>query len=121
MLSSLYDMARQRRPTGPMWKIDDDWKRDVQAAMARKKITKADLARALGVVPATITLLFKPETMQTRLKPHVHRKLGMVEPTETPAVDRDETFRRLLRVWKDLTETQREHLIRTGEMLVGKG
>lgn len=119
-MSSVHDMAKQARPTGPMWSIDAAWKRDVLAAMGKLKVSKAELARAVGVKGSAITLLFKPETIQTRLKPAIHKKLNMVPPTATPAVDRDEALTRLLRVWKDLTEEQREHVLRTGELFLAK-
>jgi len=103
-----------------MWPVDDQWKRDVLEAMKKRGISRSDLARELGVVRGSLTALFKPETRQTRLKPGIHKALGLVAPTGTPAIEKDEAIARLLRVWKELTESQREHLIKTGEMLAGK-
>jgi len=113
-------MPRQRRPSGPMWSIDDEWKRDVLAIMERKQITQADLARTLGVSPSMLSMLFQGSTRQTRLKPAIHRALGLVQPTATPAVDRDEIFNRLLHAWKGLSDEQREVLIKTAELLSRK-
>jgi hypothetical protein len=126
MLVSVLEMVRQKRPTGTLWTVDDSWKRDVTARMKEKGISRADLAReirALGVscTPSAITILFRKETKQSRLVPYVHKVLGMVETTApVMAITKDDAFRRLQRVWRDLTEAQREHLVATGELLAVK-
>lgn len=114
------DMARQRRPTGPAWTVDETWKDDVRAALRSKGISRADLARQIGVSPSAITVLFRPETKQTRLKPAIHRVLGFVEPESAPAIQRDELWSRLKSVWSQLSDTEREHLIATGELFRAK-
>ena len=48
-------MARQKRPSGVMWPVDDSWKREVVAALHAKKITRRDLALLLDVAPSAIT------------------------------------------------------------------
>lgn len=89
--------------------------------MDEKGITRADLARECKVTPAAITILFRKGTKQSRLVPQIHKALGMVNNTEpAAAIERDDAFRRLQRVWKELTDAQREHLVRTGEFLVDK-
>lgn len=114
-------MVRQKRPRGPLWTVDDDWKRDVLAAMVSKGISRADLARRIGVAPAAMTVLFRPTTKQSRLVPAIHRELGMVETTSAvSAIERDDAFKRLQRIWKALSEKEREHLISTGELLAAK-
>ena len=114
------DMARQKRPSGPAWTVDETWKDDVRVAMRSKGISRADLARQLGVSPAAITVLFRPETKQTRLKPAIHRILGFVEPEASPAIPRDELWTRLKSVWSHLSDAEREHLIATGELFRAK-
>jgi lambda repressor-like predicted transcriptional regulator len=113
---SSFEMPRQRRPTGPAWTVDDTWKDDVRVAMRKKGISRADLARQLGVSPSAITVLFRPETKQTRLKPGIHRILGFVAPESSPAIARDELYVRMMSVWSHLSDAEREHLIATGEL-----
>jgi len=103
-----------------MWTVDDQWKRDVLEVMKKKGITRADLARLIGVGAPSLTLLFKAETRQTRLKPAIHKALGLIPPAPTPAVERDDAVTRLLRIWKELSDEQREHLLKTGELLARK-
>lgn len=120
VLPSLTDMVRQRRPTGPAWTVDESWKRDVKAALKRAGISQADLATKIGVTPSAITIIFRPETKQTRLKPAIHKVLGFMTPTSEPAVEKDDAIARLLRIWPKLTEQQRELLLATGEAFGAK-
>jgi len=104
-------MGRQRRPVGPMWTVDKAWKDDVRALMKRKEISQADLARTLGVSPASLTFLFKPDTKQSRLVPAIHKALGLPTPTTTTVDERDELRQRLEKIWRDLTPEQRDLLV----------
>ena len=119
-------MVRQKRPTGPLWTVDDDWKKDVERRMEKQGISRADLARRIRELggqctASAITILFRKSTKQSRLVPYVHRVLGMAETTApVVAIAKDDAFRRLQRVWRDLTDQQREHLIATGELLAAK-
>ena len=115
--TSVLDMVRQRRPTGPAFAVDSDWKRDVKAAMKRQGISQADLASKIGVTPSAITVLFRPETKQTRLKPAIHRELGLVAPEVEPAVEKDEALTRLLRAWSVLSDEERALLVATATAL----
>lgn len=116
---------RQKRPAGPMWTVDDEWKKDVLKRMADKGISRADLAREIDVDPAALTNLFKPWTkktkQQSRLVPKIHKVLGMEPPVQDKdgivAIASDEAFRRLKKIWKNLSDEQREHLIKTGQLL----
>jgi hypothetical protein len=126
MLPSLFDMVRQKRPQGRMWPVDEDWKKDIQVRMTETGISRADLARLIreqGVTctPSAITILFRKETKQSRLVPCIHKALELANTT-TPAqaITKDDAFRRLQRVWRELTGEQREHLAATGELLAIK-
>ena len=66
-----------------MWTVDKAWKDDVRALMKRNEISQADLARTLGVSPASLTFLFKPDTKQSRLVPAIHKALGLPTPAIT--------------------------------------
>lgn len=100
-----------------MWTVDESWKRDVRALMERKGISQADLARAAGVMPSAITLLFKAETIQSRLVPAIHKALGLPAPTITAVSERDEARARLDKIWRELTTEQRELLLSLGAQM----
>ncbi len=102
------DMPRQSRPRGPFYAVDSVWKSDIRALMERKQISQAELARRIGAVPGSLILLFKPETIQSRLVPGIHKALGLEPPTSTTISERDDAKRRLDRVWRELTPEERE-------------
>jgi hypothetical protein len=103
-----------------MWAVDKAWKDDIRAVMKRLGISQADLARTLKVSPGSLTLLFKPDTRQSRLVPAIHRALGLSTPTTTRVDERDELRRRLDDVWRDLTPAQREILLSVAAEMVRK-
>jgi len=113
-------MGRQRRPSGPMWTVDKAWKDDVRALMKRRGISQAELARTLKVSPGSLTLLFKPETKQSRLVPAIHRALGLTTPTTTRVDEHDQLWQRLEAIWRDLTPEQREILVSVGAQMIRK-
>lgn len=134
MLSSLFEMVRKERkppPSGQFFPVDEAWKKDVLQRMRDKGISRADLAREIDVDPAALTNLFKPwvdattgkpkkTKQQSRLVPKIHKALGMVEPEQSViAIANDDAFRRLKKIWSKLTDEQREHLIKTGQLLSG--
>lgn len=94
-----------------MWTVDRAWKDDVRALMKRREISQADLARTLGVSPASLTFLFKPETKQSRLVPAIHKALGLPTPLTTRVDEGDDLLERLQKIWRDLTQEQRELLL----------
>lgn len=109
-----------------MWPVDESWKSDIQARMTETGISRADLSRLVqeqGVTctPSAITILFRKETKQSRLVPYIHKALELANTTTpTVAITKDDAFRRLQKIWRDLTSEQREHLAATGELLVVK-
>lgn len=100
-------MAAQRRPKGPHWTVDDAWKRGVRADMERAGISSAELARRIGCSPSALTVLWRPETRESRLVPAIHRELGRSAP-QPVATSTDEVLRRINRHWASLTAEQRE-------------
>ncbi len=103
-----------------MWTVDKAWKDDIRAVMKRQGISQADLARTLKVSPGSLTLLFKPETKQSRLVPAIHRALGLSTPTTTRVDESDELRRRFDDVWRDLTPAQRELLLSVAAEMMRK-
>lgn len=103
-----------------MWTVDKAWKDDIRAVMKRQGMSQADLARTLKVSPGSLTLLFKPETKQSRLVPAIHRALGLSTPTTTRVDERDELRRQFDDVWRDLTPVQREILLSVAAQMIRK-
>lgn len=110
-------MPRQTRPQGPYFTVDAVWKSDIRALMEKRGISQAELARRIGASPGSIVLLFKNTTVQSRLVPAIHKALGLDAPTTTTISDRDDARRRLDRIWRDLTNEERELLIAVGARL----
>lgn len=77
--------GKQPRPTGPFFQIDGAWKAAIRAAIAREGISQAELARRIGASPGSIVLLFKDETVQTRLVPAIHKALDLGPPASMAA------------------------------------
>lgn len=103
-----------------MWTVDKAWQEDIRAVMERQGVSQADLARALKVSPGSLTLLFKPETRQSRLVPAIHRALGLALPTTTRVDERDELRQRLDDIWRALTPAQREILVSVAAQMIRK-
>lgn len=103
-----------------MWTVDKAWKDDIRAVMERQGVSQADLARTLKVSPGSLTLLFKPETKQSRLVPAIHRALDLALPTTTRVDERDELRHRLDDIWRDLTPAQREILVSVAGQMIRK-
>lgn len=109
-------MARQRRPRDPYLPVDDPWKVAIQALLEKRGISQAELARTIGASPGSITLLFKPDTIQSRLVRSIHKVLGLDPPAEAATIsERDDAKRRLDRIWADLTPEDREVLLGVAE------
>ncbi len=77
-----------------MWPIDDEWRRRVWAHMGEMEINDRDLAKLIGVEPASISQLFDRKNRkgakrpkQSRLVPAIHHALGLALPSTTSAND----------------------------------
>lgn len=118
VFSSLLDMARQSRPTGRPWPVDDAWKKDVLAKLAEAGISRAQFARDLGVTPSAITTLFRDVTESTRLKSKIHKLFGWLPPEPGEGVPKDEIYSRLMRGWKKLSKSDQAFVLATVDRLV---
>jgi hypothetical protein len=99
-------MARQTRPNGPSWPVDDDWKKRVRADMEKAGISSdTELARRIGCSPSALTVLWRRGTKTSRLVPLIHRELGWPPPSTVTAPD--EILRRINSRWSSLTKEQR--------------
>lgn len=109
-------MSRQRRPRGPFYIVDDVWKSGVKALLEKRGISQAELARRISASPGSIVLLFKPETVQSRLVPAIHKVLGLDPPIEGATIaQRDDAKRRLDRIWNEFGEDDRAALLSVAE------
>jgi len=105
MVHSSQPMPRQSRPSGPSWPVDDAWKRGVQADMRKEGISSAEMSRRIGCTPGALTVLWRPETRESRLVPAIHRELG--RPPPAMAITADEILRRINARWPSLSKEQR--------------
>ena len=116
MLPSAPKMSRQRRPPGRYYPVDSAWKDDIKALLEKRGISQAELARRISASPGSIVLLFKPDTVQSRLVPAIHRVLGLEPPIDATTIsERDDAKRRLDRIWNDLSDEDRDALLAIGE------
>jgi len=76
---------KQPRPTGPFFQIGKTWKDGIRALLESKGMSQAELARRIGASPGSIVLIFKGETVQTRLVPAIHKALDLAPPTSALA------------------------------------
>lgn len=105
-------MARQRRPHDGYLPVDEPWKSAVRALLEKRGISQAELARRIGASPGSITLLFKPDTDQSRLVRAIHKVLDLGPPPEAATItERDDAKRRLDRIWSGLGPEDREALL----------
>jgi lambda repressor-like predicted transcriptional regulator len=126
MFSSLLDMAdaeKQKRPPGRHATVDDEWKNEVRAALKRKGISRADLAREVGVTPSAITVLLRPGTSETRLAAKIARALDLKStPVARPValVVVDDSVERIMRAIRKMDVKQRESFAALAETVVEK-
>lgn len=88
-----------------MWPVDQAWKTTVLADMRRLGISQAEMARRIGCKQSALTVLFRPETKQSRLVPLIHRELDRPAPSTVTAPD--EVLRRINRQWPALSKEAR--------------
>ena len=88
----------------------------MQALLEKRGISQAELARRIGASPGSLVLLFKPETVQSRLLPAIHKALGLEPPVQGATVSqRDDAKRRLDRIWSDMDDADRNALLAIAE------
>lgn len=110
----------QRRPVGPDWPIDKDWKEAVLDEMKARGWTQAEMARHVGVTPASISYLLSPtKTWQSKLVPAVHAALGWPPPMTTVSVGEDD-LADIRRLWTELTREQKLLVTNLAEQLTRK-
>src|SRR5262249_40760105 len=109
-------MSRQPRPRGRFYSVDSVWKAQVQTLLKKKGISQAELARRISASPGSIVLLFKPETIQSRLVPAIHKVLQLEPPIDGATIsERDEAKRRLDRIWHEFSDEDRAALLAIAE------
>lgn len=104
-----------------MFPVDKAWQDDIRALLKRRGISQAELARRIGASPGSITLLFKPDTDQSRLVPAIHRCLELTPPPDNTAVaersEQTEQRREWDKILRELTKEQRELLLGIGRQM----
>lgn len=116
MVPSEPKMSRQRRPSGRYYPVDTIWKADIKALLEKRAISQAELARRIGASPGSLVLIFKPDTVQSRLVPAIHKALGLDPPIDAPTIsERDDAKRRLDRIWHEFSDEDRAALLAVAE------
>jgi lambda repressor-like predicted transcriptional regulator len=118
-MNSAAAMAPQTRPKGTHWTVDESWKAGVRADMAKAGISSAELARRIGCSPSALTVLWRPETKESRLVPAIHRVLGRSQPQPVTAAV-DDVLRKINRQWPQLTAEGRALVEQLVEQLSAK-
>lgn len=85
--------------------------------MKKAGISPAEMARRIKCTPGALTVLWRPETRESRLVPLIHRELGRPAPSTVTATD--EILRRINARWSSLTEEQRAIVDALVEQLAG--
>lgn len=107
-------MARQRRPIGPLHRASVEWKLSVRRVVdGPGGMSRAELARAAGTTTATISQLLGPESdppteSSSKLLPAINRALGLPDLFDgNPDVVIDNLHDELTRAWPTLDATER--------------
>lgn len=112
VLSSTTEMARKSRsterqihPRGDRITVDDAWRAEVRAELAKRGWEQEDLAKQIPCSPATVTNLLKSTkdggSAQSRYVKRIHQIFGWRDTA-------DEGLRFVQRRWPSMTETERD-------------
>lgn len=110
-------------PTGPAYPIDAEWRAKVLARMAEKRIRRSQLAKLIGCDPSSITILFRPDTVQSRLVPDIHRVLELPPPTATdgsPSEEPNALDDELRAAFAEMDEEGKRHFLHLARRILGK-
>lgn len=103
------------RAARPLWPVTSEWKRDVQIAMAARGINRVTMARRVDCHASTLSALWHPATMASRLVGAIHAELGW-EPPEGPVapgtVVECGLLREVMDSWSRLSRDQRKEVLR---------
>lgn len=80
VMGSVLQMAKQTRPEGPSWPVDDEWKKGVRRDMKAMGISQAEMARRIECSSQAFSTLWRPETQRSALVGPIHRVLGRPQP-----------------------------------------
>lgn len=79
--------TRGKRSRAVNYPIDDLWRATVRRRMEELGINQAELARRIEAVPASVTLIFQPDTVCSGFVPQIHKVLGFRAPGPTKAIE----------------------------------
>lgn len=111
-------------PQGPAFPIDDEWRAKVLARMEEKGIRKGQLAKLIGRDPSSITVLFRPTTVQSRLVPEIHQVLELEPPSMadagTPQGIPDEVEAEMHQLIGEMSDEDKRHLLYMARRILGR-
>lgn len=89
-----------------MWPTDSKWKASVNDRLVELRMSRAELARRLGVTNASVSNMLSPNVQQSRLVPLVHAALAWPAPSSVTGRD----FVKMLidSQWDRMTADQRD-------------
>lgn len=106
------DAERQIHPIGTLITVDDDWRSNLEEALERKEMSQRELARRVGVTPATISNLVTGRHAQARksLVGAIHAALGWGPPIDNAVVD--DAYQRIVEGAREISASDRETVAR---------
>lgn len=99
-----------------MWHVSAEWKHQALEAMKAESISRAELARRVGVSDAAITQLFSTRTKQSRLVPAIHAVLGWTPPVQSGG-EIDSELAELIDLWGRMDDKARKAILGTAGVL----
>jgi hypothetical protein len=91
--------------------------------MAELKMGRSSLAKAIGRDPSSITVLFRPDTIQSRLVPDIHAALGLEEPSApegSPPVPVDQVDAEMQELFSSMSPEDKKNLLYWARRILGK-
>ncbi len=86
-------------------------------------IKRGQLAKLIGRDPSSITVVFRADTVQSRLVPEIHKALGMPAPATTDASMAppvSELDAELQAVFAEMDEEGKRHFLHLARRILGK-
>lgn len=96
------------RRTGQAYPVNDQWRESVRAALERRDMSQADLARAAHCSAATISELLGGKSDESPMVPAIHAALGWSPPHGARLSDDKEE---LLAHWEKLDPAGKQRLL----------
>jgi hypothetical protein len=110
----------KKRPTRPLYAINQAWRESVKARMDAMGMNIADLSKAVGFSPSMGSQLLddKAKAKSSKWVPKIHEVLGLPPPQEAQAMTASQV--RWNQLYERLDERDREHMLGIVEALAAR-